>query len=69
MKAADLADARSTVALGISFMPVPQLKLDATYAVTSWKQDLALTLITGTGITATDRISAGSLVVNLIFRL
>ena len=50
-------------------MPVPQLKLDATYVVTSWKQDLTRTLFTGAGIIATDRNTASILMVNLIYRL
>ncbi|MCH7858422.1 MAG: outer membrane protein transport protein [Candidatus Marinimicrobia bacterium] len=69
LKAVDPSTARSTVAFGISIMPVPQLKLDATYAVTSWKQDLTRTLFTGAGITATDRSTASILMVNLIYRL
>ncbi len=69
LKAAGSSDARSTVAFGISIMPVPQLKLDATYAVTSWEQDLKWDMGTVFPVDATDRNTAGSLMVNLIFRL
>lgn len=69
LKAAYQPYTRSTVAFGISIMPVPQLKLDATYAVTSWKQDLKRDMGTVFPVDATDRNTAGSLMVNLIFRL
>lgn len=50
---------RQTLALGLSYVPMPQLKLDAAYSLTFWERAYD-------GITENN--TAGTLMVNLIYR-
>ncbi|UCH63332.1 MAG: outer membrane protein transport protein [Fidelibacterota bacterium] len=51
---------QQTFALGLSVVPVPQVKIDAAYSLTSWQRDLSGD--------ASETTSAGNMMVNLIYR-
>ena len=51
---------QNTISLGVSVVPVPQIKLDAAYSLTTWQRDLSDDML--------EDISANQLTVNIIYR-
>ena len=49
-----------TFALGLSVVPVPQVRIDAAYSLTTWERDLSSDTLEAT--------SAGNVIVNLVYR-
>ena len=60
-RASPAGETQHTFALGLSVVPMPQIKIDAAYSLTTWQRDLSSD--------AREATSAGNVMVNLIYRL